>query len=362
MSLSVRLSTHLKRPNGETFFLQAGFELAPGTITALYGPSGTGKTTLLNALAGLLVATDARIGIGQTLWQDTASFIPPENRKIGYVFQDARLLPHLTAEANLQYAWKRKQNDRRLPLATLIDKLELSPYLTKKPDALSGGQKQKVAIAQALATQPDLLILDEALANLDWNNKFKVISLVKHYCQQHQAIVIFVSHNMDEICHFTNNLLLIENGKQQALGPIQEILPQLSHWQDTHDEDSSLLDCTITEIDTRFHLVKAAFNGGALTLINSHLKLDDKIRVRIPARDVSISLDHPLQSSVLNLLEATVESINPHKEGRCLVGLRCAQERLLSIITNKSLERLKLKKGMGVTAQIKSVALPAYLQ
>jgi len=354
---------HPKRPvENKPIPLQGSATFSAGEICALFGPSGSGKTTLLNIIAGLLPDTSTTLKFQQQDWQAQNVNKPAHQRKVAYTFQDARLLPHLSVAGNFKYAEKRRYNTINISQKECVDLLGLDALLDKMPSELSGGQRQRVAIAQSLLMQPDVLLLDEALASLDWNNKLNVIHLVQTYVKRTKAIVIFSSHNLDEICQFVDTLLLIKDGHLQIKAPLATLLPSLNEWQNDTKQSSALIDCTVTVSDKDFNLIKAEFDDGSLTILNSNLQPGTHIRVRIPAKDVSISLSKATDSSILNILKGTITTITDSDKGRCFVRIQCGKALLISSVTKKSVQTLQLKPLETVYAQVKSIALPTYLE
>ena len=342
--------------------LQGTASFSAGEICALFGPSGSGKTTLLNVIAGLLTDTSTTLTFQQQDWQTPTYNKPSHQRKVAYTFQDARLLPHLSVADNFKYAEKRRYNNTHISQKECVELLGLASLLNRKPNELSGGQRQRVAITQSLLMQPNVLLLDEALANLDWTNKLNAIHLVQTYVKRTKAIVIFSSHNLDEICQFVDTLLLIKDGHLQTKAPLSTLLPTLSEWQNDAKQNSALIDCTVTALNKDFNLIKASFDEGTLTILNSHLQPGTHIRVRIPAKDVSISLSKATDSSILNILKGTITTITDSDNGRCFVQIQCGKALLISSVTKKSVQTLKLKPLDTVYAQVKSIALPTYLE
>ena len=354
MSLSIKLK--LEREN---FSLAIDTVLEAKGFTAVYGPSGAGKTTLLRWIAGLEPATQGELSFQQTVWQDKEKTLPPQQRQIGYVFQEPRLFPHLTVEGNLNYAYQRRFNNNGPSLNQVCEWLEIKHLLMQGSEQLSGGEQQRVAIARALLSSPQLILMDEPLASLDKPSKQRIIKHLQTLQANMATPILYVSHDFEEVSQLADQLLLIDQGKITAQGPLLE----LSHRIDlplSHEENAaSIIDATIEQHDRSNHLTEL--------LIDNHLSLwitaiegreDEPVRIRIPARDVSINLERAEHSSILNILPATIAEIEQSdSSARVLIKLKVAHQYILVRLTHKSVTRLELTVGQQVYAQSKTVAL-----
>ena len=352
MSISLDINT---RRGG--FNLSLNCKLPEQGITAIYGPSGCGKTTLLRCLAGLQPNNGA-ISINGT----KLHLLPTQKRELGYVFQEDRLFPHLTVTGNLQFAWQRRFNDNGPTIAQVTNWLELDHLLAHKPPQLSGGQKKRVSIGRALLSSPRCLLLDEPLAGLDQAASHRIIDYLKKLRNELAIPILFVSHQLDEITRIAEHLLILEKGKLVATGPLLEILARLDLTISQQQEAAVILQGTISQRDQQHGL--SAFVIGA----NNQLWISDQegepgenIRVRIPARDVSIALQRPEQTSILNILPATITEVKCLNHARALIKARVidTDQVILARITQKSLDQLALTEGMKIYLQIKTVALLA---
>jgi molybdate transport system ATP-binding protein len=345
------------------FTLDVQLALPPRGVTALFGASGSGKTTCLRVLAGLERGAQGSVRVGGQTWQDSARglFVPPHRRALGYVFQEASLFDHLTVEGNLRFGFDRTPAaERRHDWRHGLELLGIGHLLARRPHELSGGERQRVAIARALATCPRLLLMDEPLASLDAPRKAEILPWLE---QLHEALdmpVVYVTHSLDEVARLADHLVLLEGGRALAQGPVIELMarPDLSL---THGDGAGALVEALTCGWDDSGLCALRFDGGTLLLPQTRatpLPERTPVRVRIQARDVSLSLVQPEQTSVLNVLPATVTDLSDDGPGQVLVGLRLGEHtRLLSRISRLSCTRLGIGPGMAVFAQIKGVAM-----
>lgn len=342
------------------FSLNAQGTIPARGITALFGRSGCGKTSLLRCIAGLLQADTAYFRLNNDLWHDSKNgiFVPTHKRAIGYVFQDGRLFPHLSVEQNLLYGHQRtSREDQHSNLQHIIQLLALKPLLTRQPGQLSGGEKQRVAIGRALLCQPRVLLMDEPMAALDRGHKREILPYLKRLHSEAEIPIIYVTHDLDELAQISDNLMLIEDGKIMAQGPLQDVLAR-TDLPIVRDEDAGALFKThILEHDEQYHLTRLGFKGGELTVGWIDRPVDSEVRIRIHAKDVSLSLEAPGGTSILNVLPVTIKEMAIHGRGRMIIQLDLGGEPLLARITRKSHDRLGLAIGMQLYAQIKSVAL-----
>lgn len=347
----------LDRPG---FRFQAAIDAPAAGVTGVFGPSGSGKTTLLRCLAGLERGARGKLQFLEETWQDDAQgvFVPTHRRAIGYVFQEARLFPHLSVRRNLAYGARRAPGGADPQrLARIVELLGLQPLLDRYPHQVSGGEQQRVAIGRALLTRPRLLLMDEPMASLDQARKAEIMPYLENLHRELTLPVIYVSHAMEEIARLSDTLVLIEKGAIRAAGPLHEVLPRLDLPLAHAEDAASVLDATVAGHDERFHLTEVAFAGGRLTVPRQALPVGAPLRLMIHARDVSLALSYVADSSILNILEARVADIRQQEGGRTLVRLDVGGAPLLARITRKSCERMALATGRRIYAQIKSVAV-----
>ncbi len=362
MDITVKgLSGRLYLERGE-FRLDSEFAVPGLGVTGILGPSGSGKTTLLRCIAGLDRAPNGRITFGDATWQDESQdlFVPPHRRAIGFVFQDSALFPHLTVRPNLEYGWRRvPQSARTIPFDQVIELLGLTSFLDRGVAHLSGGERQRVAIGRALLTSPELLLLDEPLASLDMDAKAEILPYLERLHGELAMPVLYVSHQQDEVARLADHLLLLENGRMIAAGPLGEVLTRLDLPLAQRDTAESVLEATVESHDDRWELSYLEFPGGRLSVARQPLAVGAKVRVRIAARDVSLTLEQPERTSILNIFPAQVAEISALRGGgpHLTVRVEVGSQSLLARITRKSGDLLALTPGKQVYAQVKGVAV-----
>lgn len=340
------------------FLLDVDLKLPAKGVTSLYGPSGSGKTTLLRAIAGLEHHRDGFLKVGEETWQEGRHFVPPHLRSVGYVFQEASLFPHLSVRRNVEYGFKRvARAQRRLALDRAIDLLDIGGMLARKPASLSGGERQRVAIARALAVSPSLLLMDEPLAALDVNRKQEILPYIEILHRELDIPVIHVSHSPDEVARFANHLVLLDAGKVVATGSIGEMLTRLDLALAHDDEAEALLKAKVVGHDELYHLTYLDSAAGRFSVIHKDLPLGTEVRLRIAARDVSLTLEPQTGTSILNIFPAVVDEIIPEGQAQLIVRLLLKDVPLLARVTRKSAALLDIRPGKTVYAQVKSVAL-----
>lgn len=342
--------------------------IAARGITALFGPSGSGKTTLLRCIAGLHRAGAGELNFNGRIWQDADSFLPVHRRPLGYVFQDANLFAHLSARGNLEFGYRRTATaQQRLHFAEVVDLLGVEPLLDKMPAMLSGGQKQRVAIARALLTSPQLLLMDEPLANLDLRSRAEILPYLERLHDRLEMPVIYVTHALAEVAQLADQLLLVERGRIVASGATNDLLTQPDLLPAQQDEASAVIEGRVTDHDREFQLTQIAVPGGFLSVpllreleggIAGEPETGHAVRVRILARDVSIALARPQRTSIANVLPARiVDMTTSTASAQALLRLDLGGAVILARITRRSLTHLDLQPDMQVYAQVKSVAL-----
>ena len=349
-----------------SFVLDVDIEIPGSGITALFGNSGCGKTTLLRCIAGLEKTPNGFVRVNGTVWQDEEQFLPTHRRALGYVFQEASLFPHLNVRGNLEYGFKRiTAQQRRLAFDEVVDLLGVAPLLTQMPDTLSGGQRQRVAIARALLCSPQLLLMDEPLASLDVNSRAEILPYLEQLHDRLDMPVIYVSHSPSEVAQLADHLVLIDNGRVIAQGELNEMLTRADLPLAQQDEASAIIEGHVSGHDREFHLTQIAVPNGQLTVAFRELPMGHPVRVRILARDVSIALERPQNTSITNVLSARIVDIEPlspspstqGQSAQALLRLDVGGSIILARITRRSVALLDLNHGAEVYAQVKSVAL-----
>lgn len=348
------------RVEREQFTLDVELNTPTHGITALLGPSGSGKTTLLRAIAGLEYHRNGFLKVGDMIWQDASRFVPPHQRSLGYVFQEASLFAHLSVQRNLEYGVKRvPRTEHTVSLTQAIELLGIGHLLSRKPDTLSGGERQRIAIARALAVSPRLLLLDEPLAALDQKRKQEIMPYIESLHTELGIPVIYVSHSSDEISRLADYLVLLDAGQIVATGAIHEIFTRidlpLAHGHDA----SAIIEAVVTGHDEHYDLTYLNFAAGQITVTRKTAQVGDHVRMRLAARDVSLTLKHQSDTSILNIFPAIVDEITDEGSAQVTVRLLAGGVPMLSRITRKSAVELDLKTGKSVYVQVKSVALLA---
>lgn len=354
-TLTVQLSLAL----GE-FSLQLNNSLPLKGITALFGRSGCGKTTLLRAIAGLDRHANAQICLNETPWQQGKQFVPVHQRRIGMVFQESSLLPHLSVEQNLLYGFNRlaKQTAVRLQPEQVIRLLELTPLLKLAPQYLSGGQRQRIALGRALLSQPQLLLLDEPLASLDQQSRSEILPFLQRIASQTGIPMLLVSHQLDDVVKLADHLVLMQDGRIISHGPLPQ---QLMQPQLASSGAMSLLHAR--SHGCNHHLLQLSVGQQQLQLpapmhTDTANYSPSVYRLRIQARDIALSLTPLNDSSVSNQFQVSIIGFNtaPHP-AETLVQLTLDGQPLQALLTKQSVERLGLQIDQQVYAQIKAVAL-----
>ena len=341
------------------FELNVDLRLPAAGVSALFGPSGSGKTLCLRCFAGLEPGCDGRIVVGGEVWQDSAGarFVPPHRRPVGFVFQDARLFPHLTVAGNLHYAMRRASGAEAVGFDEAVRLLDIGDLLQRHTERLSGGERQRCAIARALLTRPRLLLLDEPLAALDEARKAELLPYLERLRDALSIPMLYVSHSMREVTRLADHLVLLERGRVQASGPVDEVTTRVDLSFSDDDEAGVVLIAQCAAHEAEFGLTRVRFDGGALWLPRVHCEIGQALRVRVAASDVSVTLEPARASSILNVLPATVSARRDDAKGRSLIQLDVGGSRLLARVTRYSASLLDLRPGQPVYAQVKGAAV-----
>jgi molybdate transport system ATP-binding protein len=337
---------HLVRPG---FTLDVDLRLPGRGVSALFGPSGCGKTTVLRSIAGLTRAQPGRVVVNGEVWQDDAHRVwrATHERALGYVFQEASLFDHLSVRGNIDYG-----------LQQAVDLLGIAHLMDRRPHALSGGERQRVAIARALATSPRLLLMDEPLAALDAQRKAELLPYLERLHQALEIPVLYVSHAIDEVARLAGHLVLMQDGRVLAEGPTAELIVRLDLPLAHGDAAAAVIDGTVRQYDAHDHIATIDFAGGQLLLVSPAARTPgDALRLRVQARDVSLALAAPADTSILNIVPATVAALSPDSPGQWMVALDAGPTRLLARVTQRSAQALGLAPGSQVFAQVKGIAI-----
>jgi molybdate transport system ATP-binding protein len=354
MSLSVSL-----RHRFDGFVLDAAFE-APRGITVLYGRSGSGKTTIVNALAGLLHPDAGRITSGDSVLFDSAAGInlPPHLRQVGYIFQEGRLFPHLTVHQNLKYGrWFAPKGAALEDMDHIVEMLGIGALLDRRPGRLSGGEKQRVAIGRALLCSPRLILADEPLAALDDARKEEILPYFERLRDELDIPILYVSHSGSEVARLATTLVIVENGHVSRQGDAASLLSDPNVTPFGAGAAGVVLEaCVKAQNDDG--ITEVTSGGQTLLLPHVPAATGASVRIRIEAQDVMIATTRPEGISALNILPATVAALRMGDGPGVLVQLKAGENLLLSRITRRSAQALALQEGSSVYAVLKAVSVP----
>lgn len=358
--MSLHIDLRLQRPG---FALQTTLDLPTQGVSVLWGASGSGKTSLLRCVAGLERGA-GRVQLGDTIWQDDARghFTPVWARRLGVVFQEASLFDHLDVQGNLHYGLRRlpadEQGEAAQALSQAIEVLGIAHLLARRTTTLSGGERQRVAIARALAARPRLLLLDEPLAALDSERKREVLPWLDALRQHLQVPMLYVTHSPDEVAHLADTLVVLDVGQVRACGPVGQVLSSVDVPVHLGDDVGALITGTVAGCDKNWGLCKLALPGGELWVNHTGEPEGTALRVRILARDVSLTLERAQGTSIQNHLPCVIEQIAPDPAAQqVLLRLNAGGTPLLARLTARSAHLLQLRVGMPVWAQIKAASL-----
>lgn len=353
--IELRFGTHLGALD-----LDVDVVLPSRGVSAIFGRSGAGKSSLINAVAGIVEPTRGRIAVGGRIFfdHDASINLPIEARGVGYVFQDSRLFPHLSVTGNLRYGLKRSRGPRPVDWDSVIDVLGLTQLLDRRPHHLSGGERQRVALGRALLRQPDLLLMDEPLASLDAPRKAEVLPYIERLAQEFALPVLYVSHSIEEVTRLADHLVIVSEGRTVASGELADIMSRPEHSPLIgRYEAGSVLDCTVLQHNDDYALTTLRFADGQLRVPRIDLDPGVAVRVRIRARDVALALSRPMDVSISNKLPGRIAGITPLEGPYADVAVNLGSTSLRALVTRESCDRLGLQTGTAVWAMVKSVAL-----
>jgi molybdate transport system ATP-binding protein len=350
------LTVDIERKLG-AFQLKTAFEAGEG-ITALFGRSGAGKTSVVNAIAGIVRPDRGRIEIGGEALFDSERGIdvPTSRRRIGYVFQEGRLFPHLNVQQNLRYAGLFSGGTPPSEFAHVVELLGLKDLLERRSGNLSGGEKQRVAIGRALLSRPRLLLLDEPLASLDAHRKSEVMQYIELLRDEIMIPIVYVSHAVEEVVRLADTVVLLSAGAVAAVGAAEDVMGR-SDLRSAAFEGGAVIDARVVGQDMQHDLATLAFEGGTLVVTNVDALIGEPVRVRIRARDVSIALKRPEAISIQNILAGTVREVSPERGGVVDVAIAVGSALLRSRVTQRAADQLGLAPGLAVHALVKAVSL-----
>jgi len=350
----IKASLDLSRSD---FHLNLDISIFKGEITGLYGPSGSGKSSLLRLIAGVESQSQkdkVDISTDKEIWSSADHYLAPHLRNIAYVSQESQLFPHLSVLGNLEYAIQRKQNETDIELAHVKQWLNIDKLINKSPEDLSGGEKQRVSIARALLNGARAMLMDEPLGALDHRARYRILPYIDQIHKRLDFPFLYVSHAIDELTYLSDKIHVMENGSISDSGSTLIMGPKLGI--DSLDA-SSIIHCDLDHYDEKYQLTCLNFESQKIYVAGNRSE-GGLLKLNIPARDVSIVKSFPEDSSILNILEGTVVSIHESKEGSSeLVQIQIGKQTILSRITRLSLDKLKIEIGLTVFVQIKSVSL-----
>lgn len=340
------------------FRLDVSLRLPSRGVTALFGPSGSGKTTFLRTVAGLERHPGCFLRIRDETWQDDFTFVPAYRRSVGYVFQEPSLLRHLSVRKNIEYGLKRSSGSNgKFPVDEAVELLGLEELLDRKSPQLSGGEQQRVAVARALAVSPRILLMDEPLSSLDAGLKDEILPYLDRLHEELEIPVIYVSHSADEVARLADQIVLLEDGTVSAFGSVQEVLTRLDLPAAHRDDAEAIVDAVVSGYDEEYGLLLLDFAGGVFAVPSPPMEPGKRVRLRIAAKDVSLTLEKQTDTSILNIFAAKVVDTSASGAAQVTVLLDLSGVRALARITRRSAAALSLVSGKQVFAQVKSVAV-----
>lgn len=341
------------------FELNIDVQLPATGVCALFGHSGSGKTSILRSIAGLNRFQGTRIRFNRHTWQDEHVFVPPHQRAVGYVFQESSLFPHLSVHDNLLYGYRRlAAAQRNIHLQDIAALLGLDNLFQRPVSSLSGGERQRIAIGRALLSNPLLLLMDEPLSALDHKAREGIYPYLETLHDELSILVVYVSHDPYEVARLADRLVIIEQGRLKAEGSCKELLSRLDLPMAQFDNATSIIEGRVAAHDEEFALTTIATAGGNFTTPRLDLPANRLVRIEIQARDVSLSRQHHNDTSIINILPVRVLQTREINTSQVLVRLALQDDQvLLSRITRRSAVALDLHPGLQLFAQVKSVAL-----
>jgi molybdate transport system ATP-binding protein len=351
------LVVDVRRQQG-AFGLDVSFE-ASGRLTALFGPSGSGKTSLIDIIAGLVRPDHGRIAVEDHVLVDTDKgiFVPSNRRRIGMVFQDARLFPHMNVSSNLRYGrWFTPAAERYVEADAVIDLLGIGHLLNRRTGGLSGGEKQRVAIGRALLASPKLLLMDEPLAALDDARKAEIMPYIERLRDEMKIPIAYVSHSLAEVARLATDVVMLADGKVVASGPTADVLQKLDLLPEgERSEGGSVLEARVASHDTELGTTVLASKAGEIRIPHVSVPVGATVRLRIRARDVIVATERPKGLSALNVLAGQIRSLD-QRDRAVDVRIDCSGVAVMARITEQSRQALKLEPGLDVFAVVKTIS------
>ena len=351
---TLSVSIHHTWQHRDSASIALEFEVPLVGITAIYGQSGAGKSTCLNVISGLEKSIRSKIKFGDTIWQSDNTFVKAEHRHIGYVFQDSVLFPHLTIDANLNYAHSRSRtNTAELDKSEIYNTLEIESLFNQYPKNLSGGEKQRVTIARSLVSCPNLLLMDEPLSSIDQARKNIILPFIKNYSHQKGIPVLYVTHSIQEILNFADRVIIFDQGKVTSQGCVETVF---SRYQN-QNEVGAIIHGHIDNPNQKDELVEISV-GNQTIWAHFEQPFTGPVNLKILAKDISLSLTRHHNTSILNWLKVKVIEIVPStSRASSIVTIQFGSQTLYSEVTNRSIAYLNIRTGMEVWAQVKAVSV-----
>lgn len=348
----------------DAFNLELEFTTESG-VTALFGRSGCGKSTAINLIAGLLQPDAGLIQLGDEILVDTRKriFVPAEQRHVGYVFQDARLFPHYSVRGNLDYGLSRaRQRPQRIHFDAVVELLGLSHLLERRPQQLSGGEKQRVALGRALLAQPRLLLLDEPLASLDLIRRAEVLPYLERVRDQLKIPMIYVSHQFEEVLQLATQVVLMKDGRILAQGDLPSISMRTELRELLGREAmGAVVEGVVQHVDQHYGLAQVAIGHGHLNVEAQSLTLGQRVRMQLLARDLILALAPPQGLSVRNMLQGSIVSIAPDTDHAMLVTVDVGGVNLIARITGIAASELQLREHLPIWILVKAITLRSHV-
>lgn len=340
------------------FSLDVDLSIPASGVTVLFGPSGCGKTTILRCLAGLERPAGGLLEFQGEVWQKDKIWLPAHRRPVGVVFQQPHLFTHLSVRGNLEYGWKRLPKNEQKDLSPVIELLGISHLLERKPDRLSGGEAQRVGIARALALSPQILLMDEPLSALDTARKREILPYLERLRDEAGIPIVYVTHSPDEVSRLADHLVILRDGRVVATGPLRDLQARLDLPRTVGDEVGVVLDAIVGEVDKKWDLARSDFSGGSLWARDHGIGVGHRTRIKVLARDVSLSVAPPARSSIQNILAGTVEALGDDEHpGLVLVRVDLGGSVILARLTRRAVHEMEIQPDQQVWVQVKTVAL-----
>lgn len=342
-----------------TFSLKASFA-SSGRLTALFGPSGSGKSSLISLIAGLTRPDRGRIEVDGRVLVDTEAgvFVPKHKRRIGMVFQEALLFPHMSVAHNLRYGrWFTPPTERYAGMDAVVDLLGIGALLDRRPGKLSGGEKQRVVIGRALLASPRLLLMDEPLASLDEARKAEILPYIERLRDETKIPIVYVSHSVAEVARLASEVVMLSEGQVVACGPTGEVMQRLDLLPaGERREGGAVLETVVARHDVAFGMTVLGSKAGEIRVPRLPMALGAPVRLRIRARDVMVATLEPKGLSALNVLAGKVAAVEPGEGAAVLVRIDCNGAAVVARITRQSRQMLELEVGRPVFAVVKTVS------